>query len=167
MEYIQKIRSKYVVPTVKDNLVIFPHRLAPEKQVDVFKEIAKRLPEYEFVICQEKNLTKDQYYDLLGRAKVVFSANLQETLGISMYEGVVFGATPVVPDYLSYDEMYPPEVKYPASWILGSEKKIDNLAKVVDNAVKNYAHLVSLVEKSNPHKFFNADVLVEKIKEFS
>jgi hypothetical protein len=51
-------------------------------------------------------LTKEEYHTLLGESKMVFSANLQETLGISCYEGAVVGAIPLVPDRLSYTEMY-------------------------------------------------------------
>ena len=47
---------------------------------------------------------------------MVFSANLQETLGISCYEGALAGALPMVPDRLSYSEMYMDDFKYPSEW---------------------------------------------------
>ena len=55
-------------------------------------------------------------HNLLGEAKMVFSANLQETLGISWYEGSLVDAIPMVPDRLSYSEMSLPEFKYPSVW---------------------------------------------------
>jgi hypothetical protein len=100
----------------KRDLVLFPHRIAPEKQPQIFKDLAKEMPDVDFVICQEKNLTKDEYHRLLGEAKIVFSANLQETLGISAMEGVLVDTIPMVPDRLSYSEMYLPEYKYPSKW---------------------------------------------------
>jgi len=96
----------------KRNLCLFPHRLAPEKQIQVFKDLAKHFPGWDFVACQEQNLTKAEYHKLLGEARIVFSANLQETLGISMYEGLLCRAIPFVPDRLSYTEMYPEYLKY-------------------------------------------------------
>ena len=47
---------------------------------------------------------------------MVFSANTQETLGISPYEGILVGAMPLVPDRLSYTEMYDDIWKYDSSW---------------------------------------------------
>jgi hypothetical protein len=47
---------------------------------------------------------------------MVFSANLQETLGISCYEGAVVDAIPMVPDRLSYSEMYFDVFKYESKW---------------------------------------------------
>ena len=73
------------------------------------------MPQYEFVVAQERQLTKNEYHNLLGEAKLVFSANLQETLGISWYEGALVDTIPMVPNRLSYKEMAMPEFAYPSS----------------------------------------------------
>jgi glycosyltransferase involved in cell wall biosynthesis len=115
MEYMEDTLTMYKnMP--KRNLILFPHRIAPEKQVDIFRDLATHLPQYEFVVCQDQQLTKNEYHNLLGEAKMVFSANLQETLGISCYEGAVVDAVPMVPDRLSYSEMYYDDFKYPSKW---------------------------------------------------
>ena len=115
MEYMKAELAPYKNLKKRD-LILCPHRIAPEKQVDIFKDLAQRLPQYEFVVCQEQELSKHEYHTLLGEAKIVFSANLQETLGISCYEGVLLDAIPVVPDRLSYTEMYQDHFKYPSIW---------------------------------------------------
>ena len=74
------------------------------------------MPEYKFIVCQEHNFSKKEYHSLLERSKMVFSANLQETLGISCYEGALAGAIPMVPNRLSYMEMYLDDFKYPSVW---------------------------------------------------
>lgn len=100
----------------KKRQVLFPHRVAPEKQVEIFRDLAIHMPDVEFIVCQDKKLTKDEYHTLLGESMVVFSANLQETLGISAMEGILVGAFPFLPDRLSYQEMYLDEFKYPSEW---------------------------------------------------
>ena len=102
----------YIPPSEKKDLILFPHRNAPEKQLNIFEDLQKELPQYNFINCQEHKLNKKEYHKLLGEAKMVFSANLQETLGISVYEGLVVGAIPLVPDRLSYSEMALPVCKY-------------------------------------------------------
>ena len=92
------------------------HRVAPEKQVEIFRDLKQHLPQYEFIVCQEQALSKHEYHNLLGEAKMIFSANLQETLGISWYEGSLVDAIPMVPDRLSYSEMSLSEFKYPSVW---------------------------------------------------
>jgi glycosyltransferase involved in cell wall biosynthesis len=115
MEYFQDILAPYKGMKKRD-MILFPHRIAPEKQVEIFRDLAKHLPQYEFVVCQDQQLTKHEYHTLLGQAKMVFSANLQETLGISWYEGAVVDAIPMVPDRLSYSEMAFDTFKYPSKW---------------------------------------------------
>jgi glycosyltransferase involved in cell wall biosynthesis len=140
MEYLSETLEDYNSHN-KENTILFPHRLAPEKQVDIFRDLAKELPQYNFVICQEQDLSKAEYHSLLGRAKVVFSANLQETLGISWYEGALVGTIPMVPDRLSYTEMAKKEFKYPSEWTKDyasyQEHKEEIKAKIVDY-VENY-----------------------------
>ena len=100
----------------KRDLILFPHRIAPEKQVEIFRDLKTHLPQYEFIVCQDEQLTKKQYHTLLGQAKMVFSCSLQETLGIGCYEGALLDAIPMVPDRLSYSEMYLDTFKYESKW---------------------------------------------------
>ncbi len=115
MEYLRAVLTP-AQPVVKERLVLFPHRLAPEKQVEIFRDLAAAFPDYRFVVAQDQALTKPEYHALLQRAALVFSVNLQETLGISLYEGALCGAMPLAPARLSYVEMYSPEWLYPSDW---------------------------------------------------
>jgi hypothetical protein len=96
------------------------------------------------VVCQELDLNKNEYHNLLGESKLVFSANLQETLGISWYEGAVVGSLPMVPDRLSYSEMAVDDFLYPSEWTESFDSyklhKDKVVAKVVDymENYKNY-----------------------------
>ena len=168
MEYLKDALVPYS-GMEKRNLVLFPHRIAPEKQVDIFRDLAEQLPEYEFVVCQERSLTKNEYHNLLGEAKIIFSANLQETLGISWYEGAVANAIPMVPDRLSYSEMALSEFKYPSAWTEDFASYRKHRGEVVDRIreyMENYRdYLVSLDKqrfKLNKD-FFSGTALYEAI----
>jgi hypothetical protein len=115
MEYMDNTLTMYKNMPKRD-LIVFPHRIAPEKQVEIFRDLKTHLPQYEFVVCQDQQLTKNEYHNLLGEAKLVFSASLQETLGIGCYEGAIVDAIPMVPDRLSYSEMYYDIFKYDSKW---------------------------------------------------
>jgi glycosyltransferase involved in cell wall biosynthesis len=149
MEYLKNSLDSYKGMEKRD-LILFPHRIAPEKQVDIFKDLAIKLPQYEFVVCQEYPLTKNEYHNLLGEAKLVFSANLQETLGISWYEGALVDAIPMVPDRLSYSEMALPEFKYQSEWTEDYDAYTDNKDKVIAQIVEymeNYDDFLVSLDK--------------------
>ena len=154
----------------KRDLILFPHRLAPEKQVEIFRDLAASIPEYEWIVCQDQPLNKLQYHGLLGTAKMVFSANLQETLGISCYEGALVDAIPMVPDRLSYSEMYDDAFKYPSEWTESWDSYIkhkDELIAVIKNHIENYDNLIPKIQQqahSLHNYFFSATALLENIK---
>ena len=136
MEYLKNSLDSYKgMP--KENIILFPHRIAPEKQPDLFRDLQHDLPDYELIVCADKTLTKNEYHNLLGRAKMVFSANLQETLGISWYEGALVDAIPMVPDRLSYREMAIDQFKYPSVWTIDADGYAKHKAELVER-IKTY-----------------------------
>ena len=169
MEYLKNSLDSYKGMPKRD-LILFPHRIAPEKQVDIFRDLAEQLPEYEFVVCQERELTKNEYHNLLGEAKMVFSANLQETLGISWYEGALVDAIPMVPDRLSYSEMAVPEFLYPSEWtedFASYRKHRGEIVMSIRDYMENYDdYLISLdKQRTKLNKdFFSGAALYDAIK---
>ena len=168
MEYLKGSLDSYKGMEKRD-LILFPHRVAPEKQVDIFRDLKERLPQYEFVVCQEQQLSKNEYHNLLGEAKLVFSANLQETLGISWYEGALVDAIPMVPDRLSYSEMALPEFKYPSAWTEDYDAYLHNKDKVITqivNYMENYEDLLVSLDKQRTKlnkDFFSGTALYKAI----
>jgi hypothetical protein len=116
-------------PPLKEDIVLFPHRLCKEKQPEIFDELARRNPQFKFVRTQDMNLSKEEYYDLLLRTKVVFSAAQHEMLGISQMEGVLAHALPLMPNRLSYSEMFDKDFLYPSDWSMPGTIDIDALNK--------------------------------------
>ena len=169
MEYMEDILVPYKGMT-KRNLILFPHRIAPEKQVEIFRDLKEHLPQYEFVVCQDQQLTKNEYHNLLGEAKLVFSANLQETLGISWYEGAVVDAIPMVPDRLSYSEMAYDTFKYPSHWTESFEAynaHRPELCNKIIQFMENYDKFLPQLRKQTrdlTEQFFSANGLYNNLK---
>ena len=164
MEYMEGSLSLYEnMP--KRNLILFPHRMAPEKQPAIFQDLKKAMPQYEFVVCQEKQLSKNEYHNLLGSAKLIFSANLQETLGISWYEGVLLNVIPMIPNRLSYKEMALSKFAYPSEWTQDMESyraNKQNIMKKIDDYMENYVKYVPAILKQKERlkdKFFSGNKL--------
>jgi hypothetical protein len=169
MEYMDRALELYKgIP--KRDLILFPHRIAPEKQVEIFRDLAQALPQYQWVVCQDQNLTKDEYHSLLGQAKMVFSANLQETLGISWYEGALVDAIPMVPDRLSYGEMAMDTFKYPSKWTESFDAYTvyrPDICKTIIEHMENYRTRIPSLNKQVEilkENFFSCNKLLEMLK---
>lgn len=168
MEYLKTALEPYRHMPKKD-IVLFPHRIAPEKQLDIFKDLEKQLPEYKFVVAQEQELSKHDYHMLLAKSKVVFSANLQETLGISWYEGALVDTIPMVPDRLSYSEMADESFLYPSEWtecFAAYDHFKDDVVATIKDYMNNYESYLPALErqKEKLQSFFTGDKLYDAIK---
>jgi len=108
---------------------------------------------------------------VLGEAKLVFSANLQETLGISWYEGALVDTIPMVPDRLSYSEMAVREFVYPSEWTESYDKYLHNKKLVVariQDYMENYTKFLPAIHtqvKKLETEFFSGQSLYNNIRE--
>jgi hypothetical protein len=97
-------------PPSKERIVVFPHRLDPEKQPEFFDMLSKNQElqdqEWKFIRTKDVCKTKADYYWLLHKATFAISFATQETWGIAMQEATLCGAMPIVPRRLSYPELY-------------------------------------------------------------
>ena len=116
----------------KEDIVVFPHRWDKEKDPEMFNRLAHVTERDDVRFVHTTGRTgsigngpephedvevirnpdgKEEYYELLSRAKVVFSSALQDTVGNAMFEAINLGCTPVVPEG-QYDEYIPPQFRY-------------------------------------------------------
>jgi len=165
MEYMAETLAPYTNLKKRD-LILFPHRVAPEKQVDIFNDLAKEMPQYEWIVCQDQELTKHEFHTLLGEAKIIFSANLQETLGISTcIEGPLTGALPLAPNSLSYTEIFADyqDFVYPAHWtknFAAYETNKEAMKGQISHMIDNYDELRPKLDHFNTYnvpKYFSFD----------
>jgi len=149
-------KPEFENPVEKEHIVVFPHRLDPEKQPEIFDRMAEKFkdkyPAWKFVKTIEICNSKQEYYEVLRKSMISVSCALQETWGIAMLESVCAGCVPLVPDRLSYSEMYPDHFKY-------------------QNFFQSLEHIISLLEYPAsflcPRNYWNEKVSImqEKILE--
>lgn len=157
----------------KENIVVFPHRLNYDKAPWVFDEIANQVnalrPDIKFVKTQELGLSKDEYYEFLKKCKVVFSANKHENLGIGTFEAMASGCLPLLPNKLSYAEMYDNEWKYEVDGNL-YDQNVDRskFATQIINLVTNYdAYKPALTAQLNKtfSTYFSGEKMFNEMKQ--
>lgn len=152
------------------DLVVFPHRLDPEKDPDKFDALYSSMEDVEdtgiaFWKTKKMCKSKEAYYKMLSDAKVAISFAKQETWGIAMQEATALGCLPIVPNRLSYPEIFLRE------FIYINESEIPNmiinfiynyngylpLLSAQQNiifwrgasAIKNMVHLINVLEERN------------------
>jgi hypothetical protein len=123
------------------------------------------------LITQKLNLSKADYYKTMGSAAAIFSCALHENLGISVMEGCLAGAIPIVPDRASYAEMYLPVFKYPSEWTSSKEnyfKHKRELVAFINGRVNNrstYLEALKVQQQLLIDNYLNANIMIDKILE--
>jgi len=100
----------------KEKIIAFPHRLDPEKNVEEFDlvsdKLIKEFSDWKIIKTDENYTDKKDFYETMNRCAIAVSTAWQETWGIAMQEAAMCGCIPLVPDRLSYREMYPMMFRY-------------------------------------------------------
>jgi len=91
----------------KEDIVLFSARNVDEKQPWLFEELSKRLKgKAKFINTLEHNFSKEEYYELLSKSKIIVSYALQENFGVSVQEAAYLNCVPVLPNRLVYPEFF-------------------------------------------------------------
>lgn len=162
MEYID--RYTFSKPVVRGNKVkiIYSQRLAPEKQPEMFEQLKELLgnDNYTYVNVLEKysNPTKDQYYSELLSSDIYVSFSLQETLGITPFEAYKCGCAILVPDRLSYTEIWEDQFKYP------SDETVEEIAQRIEDLVLDSCYQDRSTQRDRLDKYFGSKQLMEILR---
>lgn len=155
LEYTQDIFKDLRNRKDRLNAVIFPHRDAPEKQPDMWEDTKfVHGEEYLYFNPMKQGLNKEQYHNMLSTCKVAVSFATQETLGISIYEAMECNVLPLVPNRLSYVEMYDDLFKYDD--IDEFDVKLELFMKNYDDIVNDTAFKINL--KKLRSQYFSMNV---------
>ena len=112
------IQERQIDGYMKQKIIVNTSRLSEDKNVHIYKAIKDRVlsnsrfNNVKFVETHGMNLTKDQYYDLLARAKMVISTAEHENFGIGVIEAMTLNCYPIVPNDLSYTDYVPEDARY-------------------------------------------------------
>lgn len=136
--------NKYKVNQRKENIIVFNGRNVDEKQPYLFDLLKKKLPNYQYVNTQKENFSKEEYYKLLSKAKVVVSFALQENFGYGVQEAVYLGCVPVLPERLAYVEQFDKKYLY---------KNFDECVEMIEMAMQDKLEPTDAIVSNNDEIF--------------
>jgi len=109
------------------------------RQPDIFSVARERLSRH--ILHFGYVESKEKYASLLRQGDVVVSTAIHEFFGIAVLEAVCAGCRPLVPDRLSYPELYPQEFRYQQGHLLKALQKA--LQKQSNSSREKYQQLAT------------------------
>lgn len=132
------------VPTIA-----FPYNLRFDAHSALISGLMADLKEYEIVLAQDIANNRLAYNDLLDDAKLMVSFNKTEINPVLLYEAMLCGVIPLVPDHLVYQELFDDAFRYPASLSIPKNGKIlylhrsrHQLERIIKDCIDNYDELL-------------------------
>ena len=112
----ERLRMKYGTEKAPENILVFPHRTDAEKHPEMVDELVSWLRDRGVDFVPVKTIletnSRDEYFKVLAKSKVMVSFADQETFGYSTLESMALGNIVIVPNRLSYTETVPEEFRY-------------------------------------------------------
>lgn len=154
--------TKRVIPKEKKDIVLFPYEINSEVQVNVFQGMSTEMPQYEFIFAQQHHNNRILYLDLLRKSKAVFCGRQAEANPVVLWEAMVNGVFPMVPDKLMYYYMFPKKYQYPMEL---SSAKNNKFLYLLRNRFQMFDYVKGIMESYNDLResiYDDAKVLTEK-----
>ena len=163
LDWVENVHSNKDV--VKEDFIIMPQRVAPEKWLKEFIEFAKNTDkkiivtsswnkvewvEFPSNVEYKTNLTKKEYYELLWKAKWYVSFAYQETFWYTLQEAIYYECNILVPNRVCYPEKVPERNLYNNVEELISKLDEDMTIPLewTEKWDKNYQKMIDFIRKN-------------------
>jgi len=147
-------------------ILLFPHRMDVEKGYNDFiflKDKIKKMG-YNPVVPMERSeggLDRSSYRTLVMESSVVLSMTQHEMFGVGVAEGFLFGNIPVVPNRLSYPELYG---NYSKCFLYNYQEEMLEILFDVRSLILDKDYVMDMIEEVlSFNKKFDYEVVLENI----
>jgi hypothetical protein len=118
----------------KENSVILPFWLGDHDQAIVYEGLSGEFPQYKFYYAQRTHNHRTRYLELLSKCKIMFCGMSLEYNPVLLWEGMLAGVYPMVPDLGIYKTMFPEHYQYPQNLTITSRR--NPILKIVRNRLQ-------------------------------
>jgi hypothetical protein len=140
MEHVRDYAKQYK-GTLKRNMILFADRGTVDRQLIIFRELQRALPQYEWVCIEDKMPNETQYHGLLASSKYVFISDLIDSSSVTAFEAIMHGAIPLAPNRLNFTEIVPEKWRYPSEWTLSYVNYTEHYTQIIEyikDKMENY-----------------------------
>lgn len=140
MEHVREYAKQYK-GTKKRDMIMFADKGTVDRNMIIFRELQRALPQYEWVCLEDKMPNETQYHGLLASAKYVLILDLIDSSSTTAFEAMMHGAIPLAPDRLNFQEIVPEQWRYPSEWTLSYLNYTENYTTIIEyikDRMENY-----------------------------
>ena len=173
LDYLNLELESFKSAVYKQDIITFPwHKYTDLHEQIMYDFIRVFSGEISVVFAQEKsNLPRFQLMNQLAKSKVAFLPYNHPNLGKEIYECLILGTIPLVPDIEGVKDFVPEEFTYPPEWtenIFNYSRSAPDLTAKIRNLTKNYRDYVPLIDEYKDYLYehhFDSEKIITQLFE--
>jgi hypothetical protein len=162
--------SKYTSDYFKQNMLIFPWHKYSDLHEQIMYDYIRVYKDIQIIFAQEKSpLERHQLLSQISKAKVAFLPYDSPRIGKEIYECLLLGTIPLVPDIEGLRDLVPEPFRYPPEWtesIFNYSKYAPDLTSKIKELVYHYDEYKPLIKEQQEYlyvNFYDSQKIIEQI----
>jgi len=170
LDYLELEMALYKNKHYKQDMIIFPWNSYTPLQEQIMYDFVRVFKNMQIIFAQEKSpLERHQLLTQIQKSKVAFLPYDYPNIGAEIYECLLLGTIPLVPDLEGLRDFVPMEFRYPPEWtetIFNYSKYAPDLTSKIKDLTDNYTMYVPLINNQLEHLFethYDSEKIIEQI----
>ena len=170
LDYLNMEMSAYKESYYKQNIMIFPWNKYSQLHEQIMYDFIRVYKDIKVIFAQEnESLTRHQLLTQISKAKVALLPYDHPNIGKEIYECMLLGTIPLVPDIEGFEELVPHEFRYPAEWttnIFNYSKYAPDLTSKIKNLCYEYDSYLPLLKEYQQtlyENYFDSEKIISQI----
>ena len=170
LDYLELEMSLYKDKFYKQDMIIFPWAKYTQLQEQIMYDFIRVYSNMQIIFAQEKStLERPQLLTQMSKAKIAFLPYSYPNIGKEIYECLLLGTIPLVPDLEAFSDLVPMEFRYPPEWtetIFNYSRYAPDLTSKIKELTSNYSSYTPLIRNQVEHLFenyYDSEKIIEQI----
>jgi hypothetical protein len=170
LDYLNLEMSGYTSNYYKQDMLIFPWQTYTDLHEQIMYDFIRVYNDIQIIFAQEKEpMERGQLLTQISKAKVALLPYNSPVIGNEIYECLLLGTIPLVPDIEGLRDLVPDEFRYPLEWtksIFNYSKFAPCLTNKIKELVYHYDDYIPLIESHRQYlyeKFYDSEKIIDQI----
>lgn len=170
LDYLSLETDAYKADYFKKDMIVFPWSKYSEFHEQIMYDFIRVFKNVNVIFAQENEpIPRYQLFNQLAKAKIAFLPYKAPNIGKEIYECMLLGAIPLVPDLEGLEDFVPKEFRYPVEWtqsIFNYTLYAPELTAKIKDLLENYEQYKVILDKHQEYltnKYYTSEPIINLI----
>lgn len=170
LDYLSLETDAYKADFYKQDMIVFPWSKYSEFHEQIMYDFKRVFKNVQIIFAQENEpIPRYQLLNQLAKAKIAFLPYKAPNIGKEIYECILLGAIPLIPDVEGLEDFVPAEFRYPVEWtssIFNYTIYAPELTAKIKDLIDNYDQYKAILDTQQEYltnKYYTSEPIINLI----